>query len=79
MRQTVELIFKLFYDATIQLSGYLFETSNMHIQMHLQAYSENDDYVLRAIVMKIKTKYIKYWENLDVVNMMLFVALILDP
>jgi hypothetical protein len=79
MRQTVELIFKLFYDATMQLSGTLFVTSNMYIQMHLQAYSENNDYVLRAVAMKLKMKYIKYWENLDAVNKMLFVALIVDP
>jgi hypothetical protein len=29
--------------------------------------------------MKMKTNYIKFLENLDLVNTMLFVAVILDP
>jgi hypothetical protein len=49
------------------------------IQAHLQAFSESGDYVLSAMTEKIKTKYNKYWGDLDRVNLMLFVVVVLDP
>jgi hypothetical protein len=51
---------KFFYDATMRLSGSLYVTSNMYfqeicgIQAHLQAYSESGDYVLSAMMEKMK-------------------------
>jgi hypothetical protein len=75
---------KLFYDVTMRLSGSLYVTSNMYfqdicgIQAHLQAFSESEDHVLSAMTKKIK-KYNKYWGDLDRVNLMLFVAVVLDP
>jgi hypothetical protein len=41
--------------------------------------SESGDYVLSAMTEKIKTKYNKYWGDLDRVNLMLFVVVVLDP
>jgi hypothetical protein len=76
---------KLFYDVTMRISGSLYVTSNMYvqevggIQSHLQAYCESDDYVLRTMAEKMKTKYDKYWGELDKVNLILYVAVILDP
>lgn len=49
------------------------------IQIHLQAYSENGDYVLSAMTKKMMTKYNKYWGDLDRVNLLMFVAVILAP
>jgi hypothetical protein len=57
---------KVFYDATLRLSGSLYVTSNMYfqeicgIQMHLDEYNENDDHVLSAMSEKMKTKFNKY-------------------
>jgi hypothetical protein len=57
---------RLFYDATMRLSRSLYVTSNVYfqeicgIQMHLQAYSENGDYVLTVMLEKMMTKYNKY-------------------
>jgi hypothetical protein len=49
------------------------------IQIHLQAYNENDDYVLSAMAKKMMTKYNKYWGDLDRVILLMFVTIILDP
>jgi hypothetical protein len=49
------------------------------IQMHLQAYSESDDYVLSSLAEKMMSKYNKYWGDLDRVNVLMFVVVILDP
>ena len=60
---------KLFYDATMQISRSLYCTSN-------------DDCVLGAMAEKMMIKYNKYWGDLDKndkVNLMMFVAVILDP
>jgi hypothetical protein len=49
------------------------------IQMHLQAYSESGDYILSSMVEKMLTKYNKYWGDLDRVNVLMFIAVILNP
>jgi hypothetical protein len=78
-------IFKLFYDATLQLSGSLYLTSNMYwqeicdIQMHIQLYRDSGDYVLSSMAERMMMKYNKYWGDLDKVNVFIFVAVILDP
>jgi hypothetical protein len=68
----------------MRLSGSLYVTCNMYfqkicgIQMHLQAYSESGDYILSSMIEKMLTKYNKYWGDLDRVNVLMFVAVILD-
>jgi hypothetical protein len=47
--------------------------------MYLQAYSESGDYILSAMTEKMMTKYNKYWEDLDRVNLLMFVVVLLDP
>jgi hypothetical protein len=69
----------------MRLSGSLYVTSNMYfqeicgIQSHLQAFSESADHVLSVMAKKMKMKYNKYWGDLDMINLMLFVAVVLDP
>jgi hypothetical protein len=79
---------KLFYDNTMRLSGSLYCTSNMYfqescgIQMHLQEYIDSGDFVLSAMAERIMLKYNKYWRDLDnndKVNLMIFIAVVLDP
>jgi hypothetical protein len=75
---------RLFYESTMRLLESLCETCNMYIQevsgiqLHLQEYSDNDDYVLSSMAGKTMSKYNKYWGDLDKVNVLLFIAVILD-
>jgi len=77
--------FKIFYEATMRLLGSLYVTCNMYIeevstiQLHLQEYCDSDDYILSSMAEKMMLKYKKYWGDLDKVNVLLFVAIILDP
>ena len=76
---------KLFYEVTLRISGSLYTTSNLFFQElstvydHLQGYCEDDDYLLSTMSMRMKSKYDKYWGHLDNINLMLFVAIVLDP
>jgi hypothetical protein len=76
---------KLFYEVTMRLSGSLYVTCNMYfqeicgIQMHLQAYSESEDYILSSMAEKMLMKYNKYWGDLDRVNVLMFIVVIFDP
>ena len=76
---------KLFYEVTLRISGSLYTTSNLFFQElstvydHLQGYCEDDDYLLSTMTMRMKSKYDKYWGHLDNINLMLFVAIVLDP
>jgi hypothetical protein len=50
--------------------------------MHLQEYIDTGDYVLSAMAEKMMTKYNKCWgdlDNNDTINLMMFVAIVLDP
>jgi hypothetical protein len=61
----------------------LYVTYNMYIQeiggiqSHLQAFSESGDCVLSAIGNEDKVPYVS--GDLDKLNLMLFVAIVLDP
>lgn len=48
------------------------------IQLHLQEYCDSDDYILSSMARKMMSKYNKYWGDLDKVNVLLFVAIILN-
>jgi hypothetical protein len=60
-------------------------TCNMYIeevfaiQLLLQEYCDSDDYILSSMADKMMLKYKKYLGDLDKVNVLLFVAIILDP
>jgi hypothetical protein len=62
----IRIFLKLFYDATLRISGSLYCTSNIYfqeicsIQMHLQEYIDNGNYVLSSMVEKMMMKYNKY-------------------
>ncbi|CAL5336331.1 unnamed protein product [Camellia sinensis] len=76
---------RLFYHVTLQLSGSLHVTSNVFfhqlvsVQSKLVQLSKNGDVVLSNMADKMKLKYDKYWENLDNINFLLYVAVVLDP
>jgi hypothetical protein len=68
---------RLFYEAIMRFSGSLYVTCNMYIQevygiqLHLQEYSDSDNYVLSSMPGKMMSKYNKYWGDLDKVNVLL--------
>ena len=71
---------ELFYDATITLSGVYYPTSPLmvhtilDIASHLKAYE--GDRLLLNVVADMKTKYLKYWEQIPLLYAFAF---ILDP
>ncbi|XP_042944041.1 zinc finger BED domain-containing protein RICESLEEPER 2-like isoform X2 [Carya illinoinensis] len=76
---------KIFYDATVRLSGSLYVTSNAYfqeicgIQSHLSKMSQSNDPVLKVMATSMKSKYNKYWGSIEKTNLMIFIAVVLDP
>ncbi len=74
-----------FYDFTLRISGSLYVTSNnfvleiCSILCLLNEWTKSDDQNLKLMAMKMKEKFDKYWGNVDKMNMLLFVAMVLDP
>ncbi|CAL5408167.1 unnamed protein product [Camellia sinensis] len=74
-----------FYDATVRLSGSLYVTSNLYftevcgIESALTEWGKSLDPSLKAMAIKMKTKFDKYWGKIEKINMMLLIAVVLDP
>uniref|UniRef100_A0A803MVU4 BED-type domain-containing protein n=1 Tax=Chenopodium quinoa TaxID=63459 RepID=A0A803MVU4_CHEQI len=76
---------KIFYDATLRLSGSLYVTSNVYLQelvtigKMIKRKCESSDLGERLMAHGMKRKHDKYWENVNTINLMLYVAVVLDP
>jgi hypothetical protein len=77
---------RLFYEATLRFSGSLVVTSNSYfhelvgIQNELYKLCNLDgDSLLKSMAKVMKMKYEKYWGNIEKMNLLLFVAVVLDP
>ena len=76
---------KIFYDATLRLSGSLYATTNVYllelvtIGKMIKKKCESVDVKERSMANGMKKKHDKYWENVDNINLMLYVAVVLDP
>ncbi|XP_062119090.1 zinc finger BED domain-containing protein RICESLEEPER 2-like [Humulus lupulus] len=74
-----------FYDLTNRFSGSLYVTSNLSlpdilkIQADLTTMTSNPDTLLGAMAVSMKRKYDKYWGRIEKLNMLTFIANILDP
>ncbi|XP_077243150.1 zinc finger BED domain-containing protein RICESLEEPER 2-like isoform X2 [Tasmannia lanceolata] len=74
-----------FYNSTKKLSEPLCVTSNVYfhevyaIEVFLMQCVRSQNTCLRDMALKMKEKYDKYWGNIDRVNIMLLVAVVLDP
>uniref|UniRef100_A0A803L7N1 hAT-like transposase RNase-H fold domain-containing protein n=1 Tax=Chenopodium quinoa TaxID=63459 RepID=A0A803L7N1_CHEQI len=70
----------IFYDATLRLSGSLYATTNVHllelvtIGKMIKKKCESVDIKERSMANGMKKKHDKYWENVDNINLMLYVA-----
>ncbi|KAK9157244.1 hypothetical protein Scep_003818 [Stephania cephalantha] len=76
---------ELFYWATLRLSGSKCVTANAYFhEVHAvetlinECLASNDSYV-HSMGMKMKVKFDKYWGDISKVNMILLVAVVLDP
>lgn len=76
---------KVFYEATLRFSASLFVTSNTYfhevcaIRGKLIKWCSSEKSVLQDMAVKMKLKFDKYWGNVEKQNMLLYVAVILDP
>lgn len=76
---------KIFYDVTLKVSGSLFVTSSQYFHEYclisntLKKWSNSSDPLLETMAEKMKAKHDKYWGNIKNTNMMIFIAVVLDP
>jgi len=47
--------------------------------MTLDKWIASHDPLLSTMAVKMKAKYVKYWGNIEKMNVMIFIAIILDP
>ena len=77
---------RLFYEVTLHFFGSLFVTSNTYfcelvdIQNELHRLCGIDgDPLLKEMAQSMKKKYEKYWGDIKNMNLMIFIAVVLDP
>ncbi|KAG2679651.1 hypothetical protein I3760_11G059800 [Carya illinoinensis] len=76
---------KVFYYATLKISGSSYVTSNMLFQQistiehNLNKMGQSEDDLLRKMTSNMKLKFDKYWGNMNKMNMIVYVAFVLDP
>ncbi|KAL0003479.1 hypothetical protein SO802_017260 [Lithocarpus litseifolius] len=76
----------MFYEATLRFSGSLFVTTNVYFHEFVslqdqlnQLCNGRGDPLLKGMAQRMKLKYDKYWGSVDRINLMLFVAVVVDP
>ncbi|KAL4388635.1 hypothetical protein GQ457_09G019360 [Hibiscus cannabinus] len=81
----VEAFLQIFYDTTLKVSGSLHVTSNSYV---LRIFGVRDlisscccygSESIREMAHQMKVKHDKYWGHVDNLNILMFVALLLDP
>lgn len=76
---------KLFYNATLKFSGSLYVTSStfyremLAIQTQIKKYMADSTPLLGTMAANMKGKFDKYWGIGDKFNLLLYVAVVLDP
>ncbi|CAL5321262.1 unnamed protein product [Camellia sinensis] len=76
---------KLCYNATKRFSRSLFVTSNCFfdemfvIQTKIEQLIKKDDKLLSTMAQNMKEKFEKYWGNGEKINLLVYVAVLLDP
>lgn len=74
-----------FYETTVKISGSLYITSNVYMKeifglsLLIMKMGMDGTNSIREMSFKMREKYDKYWGNFDNINMVIFVATILDP
>ncbi|KAL4310715.1 hypothetical protein GQ457_01G026340 [Hibiscus cannabinus] len=76
---------EIFYDATLSFSGSRYVTSNNFVEeifdigYTINRYLDDSNLGLRSMASQMKMKFDKYWSNVNNVNVLMFIALVLDP
>ncbi|XP_028118778.1 zinc finger BED domain-containing protein RICESLEEPER 2-like [Camellia sinensis] len=76
---------RMFYNATKRFSGSLFVISNTFyteifvIENMIGQLIKDNDPILSSMAKKMKERFDKYWGNGDKINLLLYVAVVLDP
>ncbi|KAL0545746.1 hypothetical protein IC582_015638 [Cucumis melo] len=76
---------KVFYDGTLKISGSLYTTSNLvfHqitvVQNYIRLNAGSGNALLVGMAKNMKAKFEKYWGNNEKNNLLLYVAIVLDP
>lgn len=76
---------KIFYDVTKKVSGSLFATSSQYFHEYCMILSTLKNWanslvpLLGSMAKKMKAKHDKYWGSIKNINMMIFIAVVLDP
>ncbi|KAA8523504.1 hypothetical protein F0562_009927 [Nyssa sinensis] len=76
---------KTFYEVTKRISGSLYVTANSYLgevfsmQETLDGWSKSSDDCLSVMARLMKENFDKYWGKFDKINMMLLIAVVLDP
>ncbi|KAG8484996.1 hypothetical protein CXB51_021203 [Gossypium anomalum] len=74
-----------FYEVTLRISGTSYVTSNnffdelSEIDILLRDAQLNSNFDFNVMAIKMKEKYDKYWGDIDKMNLLMFVACVLDP
>ena len=76
----------MFYEVTLRFSGSFFETTNVYFHELVSLQDQlnhlcngRGDPLLKGMAQRMKLKYDKYWGSVDRINLMLFVAVVVDP
>ncbi|CAA0832386.1 Unknown protein [Striga hermonthica] len=76
---------KRFYDVTCKLSGTLYATSNMYFPeivrtlKEIENFEKSNDTCLKEMGKQMRDKFDKYWGSINKINLMLLIAVVLDP
>ncbi|KAL4279280.1 hypothetical protein GQ457_03G012660 [Hibiscus cannabinus] len=76
---------QIFYETTLKVSGSLHVTSNSYVPLIfgvrdlISSYCGHESESIRKMAHQMKVKHDKYWGHVDNLNILLFVALLLDP
>ncbi|KAL4369536.1 hypothetical protein GQ457_05G016790 [Hibiscus cannabinus] len=83
-RYFVEFL-KIFYIITLKISASKHVTANLFfneiVKMHVKISKmcSSGDEKCRSMAIRMKEKYDKYWDNIDNINFLLYIAVVLDP
>ncbi|KAL4566910.1 hypothetical protein LXL04_031036 [Taraxacum kok-saghyz] len=76
---------KIFYEATLKFSASKFVTANSYfheictVRGRILKLCANNQSILKEMACKMKTKFDKYWGCVEKQNVLLYVAIVLDP
>ena len=76
---------KVFYHVTLRISGSLYVTSNIifheliSVQSKLSQLCKSGDILLSRMAESMIKKFDKYWGTFENINLLLYVAVVLDP